>query len=80
MILMSQAEILAELPDLKAEERRVVFERLCELQDDDLVHGIGPTAEEKRLLDEEWAQFKRDGNPGTPWREVLRRVGTSSAR
>jgi hypothetical protein len=75
---MSKAEILAELPNLKAEERTQVFQRLCELQEDDLLHGVGPTAEEKKLLDEALAEFQRDGNPGTPWREVLRRIGSSS--
>jgi hypothetical protein len=77
---MSKAEILAELPNLKAEERKQVFQRLCELQEDDLLHGLGPTAEEQKLLDEALAEFARDGNPGTPWREVLRRVHSSSTR
>jgi hypothetical protein len=77
---MSKAEILAELPKLKADERRQVFERLCELQEDDLLRGVGPTEEEKKLLDEALADFQRDGNPGTPWREVLREICSSSAR
>ena len=77
---MSKTEILAELPKLKAEERTQVFERLCELQERDLLQGIGPTAEERRLLDEALAEFERDGNPGGPWREVLRRVQASRAR
>jgi hypothetical protein len=68
---MSTSEILAELPHLKAEERRQVFSRLCELQEQDLLHGVGPTDEEKRLLDEALSEFDRDGDPGTPWREVL---------
>src|SRR5438034_8909576 len=46
---MSKSEILAELPKLKAEERTQVFERLCELQEDDLLRGIGPTEEEKNF-------------------------------
>jgi hypothetical protein len=71
---MSKTEILAELPRLKADERRQVFERLCELEEQDLLHGIGPTEEEKRLLDEALAEFERDVNPGTPWRDVLRRL------
>jgi hypothetical protein len=75
---MSKAEILAELPKLKAEEREQVFQRLCELQEDDLLHGAGPTAEEMKLLDEALAEFRRDGNPGRPWREVLRKFRPSS--
>ena len=76
---MSKAEILAELPKLEAEERTQVFERLCELQERDLLHGLGPTAEEKRLLDEALAEFERDGQQGDAWREVIRRLRSSSA-
>ena len=71
---MSKTEIIAELPKLKAEERKQVFQRLCELQEDDLLHGAGPTAKEKLILDEALAAFQRDGNPGAPWRETLRRI------
>ena len=77
---MSKAEILAELPKLKAEERRQVFERLCELQERDLLEGQGPTAEEKELLDQALAAFQRDGQRGEPWREVLQRLQSSRAR
>lgn len=76
---MSKTEILAELPKLKAEERRQVFQRLCELQEDDLLHGVGPTSEEKKMLDDALAEFERDGNPGKPWREVLRQFRFPSA-
>ena len=71
---MSKAEILAELPKLKAEERTQVFERLCELQERDLVEGHGPSAEEKRLLERALAEFERDGQRGEPWRDVLHRL------
>ena len=71
---MSKTEILAELPHLKAEERTQVFQRLCELQDHDLLHGIGPSPMEKSILDDALAEFQRDGNLGTPWRETLRRI------
>jgi hypothetical protein len=77
---MSKVEILAELPKLKAEEREQIFARLCELQEDDLLHGAGPTPEEIKVLDAALADFQRDGNPGTPWREALRRIRSSSCR
>ena len=77
---MSKAEILAELPKLKAEERTQVFERLCELQERDLLERQGPTPEEKELLDQALAEFQRDGQPGEPWREVLQRLQNSRAR
>ncbi len=71
---MTISEILFELPKLKAEERTQVFERLCELQELDLLHGGGPSARDKLILDEALAEFQRDGNPGTPWRETLHRI------
>lgn len=77
---MSKAEILAELPKLKAEDRTQVFKRLCELQEEDLLHGVGPSEEEKRLLDEALAAFERDGEVGVPWREALNRIRSSSAK
>jgi hypothetical protein len=76
---MSKAEILAELPNLKAEERTQVFKRLCELQENDLLEGVGPAADEKRMLDEALGEFQRDGNAGKPWREVLGKIRSSSA-
>jgi hypothetical protein len=71
---MSHAEILAELPKLKAEERTQVFQRLCELQEQDLLNGVGPTAEERKLLDDALEEFQRDGNRGTRWRDVMRDI------
>ena len=77
---MSKAEILAELPKLKAAERTQVFERLCELQERDLLQGHGPTPEEQRLLDQALAEFERDGQRGEPWRDVLHRLQSSRPR
>lgn len=77
---MSKAEILAELPKLKAAERTQVFERLCELQERDLLQGHGPTPEEKRLLDQALAEFERDGQCGEPWRDVLHHLQSSRPR
>lgn len=74
---MSKAEILAELPLLKAEERSQLFDRLCELQDQDLLHGVGPTEAEKQLLDRELAEFERDGDAGIPWRAAIAQIRSS---
>lgn len=76
---MSKAEILAELPKLKAEERIQVLQRLCELQEQDLLQGIGPSEEEKRLLDAALADFERIPNPGTPWREFLQKIRSTKS-
>ena len=59
---------------LKAEDRIQVFQRLCELQENDLLQGIGPSDEDRKLLDSALAEFERDGNPGRPWREVLQSI------
>jgi hypothetical protein len=76
---MSKAEILAELPKLNAFERTQVFERLCELQENDLINGIGPSVDEMRVLDEALAEFRRDGIHGIPWRESLRLIRSLKA-
>ncbi len=75
---MSTAEILEELPKLTAEERQQLFERLCELQELDLINGVVPTDEEKKALDAALAEYQRDRNPGPPWREALRELGLKS--
>lgn len=76
---MSKAEILAELPKLKAEERRQIYQRLCELQEQDLIGGAGPREEEKRLLDAALAEYEKDRDRGRPWREVLGDLRTRKA-
>jgi hypothetical protein len=76
---MSKTEILAELSNLKAEERQQVFQRLCELQDEDLLHGAGPTLEEREMLDQALAEFTRDGDIGIPWRETMRQLRMARA-
>lgn len=68
---MSKAEILAELPKLEAEERRQIYQRLCELQEQDLLNGAEPSEEEKKLLDAALAEYENDHDRGWPWREVL---------
>ena len=68
---MSKAQILAELPKLKAEERRQIYQRLCELQEQDLLNGAGPSEAEKKLLDAALAEYEQDRDRGRPWREVL---------
>ena len=77
--IMSSAEILAQLPKLQAEERRQIYQRLCELQEQDLLRGAGPTDEEKRLLDAALAEYENDRDRGRPWREVLGELRTRRA-
>ena len=77
---MSKADILQELPRLGPQDRRDIFERICELEEDDMLRGGEPTAEEKALLDQELADYEQDPTAGSPWREVearIRRPATS---
>jgi hypothetical protein len=74
---MSKAEILEELPKLTPRERSQLFARLAELHEADLIGGEEPTASERQALDEALKEFKRDGDPGKPWRDVLRELRAS---
>jgi hypothetical protein len=71
---MSKSDILQELPRLALEERREIFERICELEESDLLKGGEPSAEEKALLDRELEDYTRAPAAGSPWHEVEARV------
>ena len=71
---MSKAEILQELPKLGPGERREIFERICELEEGDLLKGVGPTVEEKALLDRELEDYAQTPNAGSSWEEVEARL------
>ena len=84
---MSKAEILNALPKLGLGERREIYERIGELEEQDLLKGGELTAEEKALLDRELDASRLNPPAGSTWAEVearLRqparaRVGTSSS-
>ena len=67
---MSKADIISELPKLPLAERREIFERLCELEDEDLIKGGEPTAGEKALLDHELEEYRKNPGAGASWSEV----------
>ncbi len=71
---MSKAEILHELPTLGLQERREIFERIGELEDQDLLKGGEPTAAEKALLDRELEDYRKNPDPGSTWPEVEARL------
>jgi putative addiction module component (TIGR02574 family) len=71
---MSKAEILRELPRLPLGERREIFERIIELEDQDLLKGGEPTPQEKALLDHELEEYQRSPDAGSSWEEVKERV------
>jgi hypothetical protein len=71
---MSKIEILQELPKLALEERREIFDRICELEENDLLKGSEPTAEEKTLLDRELEDYRQSPKAGSLWHEVEGRI------
>ena len=71
---MSKAEILKELPALQPEDRRKIFDRLCDLEERDLLAGRAPTADEKALLDREMEDYRRNPDAGSSWAEVEARL------
>jgi len=73
---VSKSEILEELPKLKADERREIFERICEMEEMDLLNG-GPSAEEKELLNRELEAYRANPDAGSSWEEVKARLRKS---
>lgn len=69
---MSLTEILAEIPKLSFAERQELVRRTIELEDEEI------TPEERAILDERLADFRRNPNSGTPAEqlkaEVLQRL------
>ena len=75
---MSKMEILAELPKLELADRREIFDRICEMEEHDLLNGSSATAEEKALLDRELEEYRRNPEAGSTWNEVETRIRKSS--
>ena len=70
---MSKMEILAELPKLELADRREIFDRICEMEERDLLTG-GATDEEKALLDRELEAYRQNPEAGFTWAEVKARL------
>ena len=66
-------EILAELPKLELADRREIFDRICEIEERDLIVG-GATDEEKALLDRELEEYRQNPEAGSSWNEVEARI------
>ncbi len=72
---MSTTEILQELPKLSSVERKEIRERIWQLEEEDLLSGkIGPSDQEKTLLDRELEDYAADRNSGSSWAEVESRL------
>lgn len=66
-------EILAELPKLDVADRREIFDRLCDMEERDLLNGVA-TPQEKALLDRELEEYRRNPDSGSTWAEVEARI------
>jgi hypothetical protein len=71
---MSKSEILEQLPNLERGDRREILERIWEMEENDLVRGAQPDADEKSLLDRELAEYKANPKAGSEWNEVESRL------
>ncbi len=74
---MSKMEILAELPRLDIADRREILDRICEMEERDVLNGT-VTPEEKALLDRELEEYRRNPEAGSSWNEVQARIRKSS--
>jgi len=74
---VSKNEILEELPRLKTEDLREIFERICEMQELALLSDAGPSPEEKALLDSELKSYRSNPDAGSSWAEVEARLRKS---
>jgi putative addiction module component (TIGR02574 family) len=61
------------LPKLKLADRREILERICEIEERDLLAG-GATSEEKALLDRELEEYRQNPEAGSTWSEVEARL------
>jgi len=71
---VSKADILLELPKLEIADRREIFERICDIEERDLINGGQPTAEEKALLNRELEDYRQNPKAGSTWAEVKARL------
>jgi hypothetical protein len=71
---MSKADILQQLPELNAEDRAEILDRLWELAERDILNGVGPTAAERALLDRELEDYRQNPEAGSKWSDVELRL------
>jgi putative addiction module component (TIGR02574 family) len=69
---MSLTEILAEIPKLSFAERQELVRRTIELEDEEI------TAEERAILDERLADFRRNPNSGIPAEQLKGKTSLST--
>jgi hypothetical protein len=71
---MSKSDILEQLPNLGRGDRREILERIWEMEEEDLISGSQPEADEKLLLDCELAEYQANPTAGSDWKEAESRL------
>jgi hypothetical protein len=71
---MSKSAILDELPKLGQADRREILERICEIEEADLLRGAAIDSDEKAMLDREFEEYQTNPKVGTLWKEVEPRL------
>lgn len=75
LVAMSQADILKELPKLDSGELQEIHDRILQLEEEKLLDGrIKPSEHERKLLDGELTEYKRNPDAGSSWAEVEARL------
>lgn len=77
---MSKADILAELPNLKADELAEVQAKLDELLGETWFDDGEQSEADKAALDAALADYQKDPNAGSPWQEVKARIQAKLGR
>ena len=77
---MSKAEIIAELPNLKPEERQELRLRLAELDGDDWLDEGELTEAERALIEERFLDLEANPQTSIPWKEAKARLKASLKR
>ena len=77
---MSKSEILTELPNLSAKERREVLDRLLQLEGEGWLDAADLTEEERQLIESRLEAHGQNPDAAIPWDDVeaklLARFGT----
>lgn len=67
---MSKAEILSELPNLSAEERRELLDRLLQLEGEGWLDAADLTDDERRLIESRLEAHRQNPDAAIPWDDV----------
>ena len=67
---MSKAEILTELPNLSAKERREILDRLLQLEGEGWLDDADLTDDERQLIESRLEAHRQNPDAAIPWDDV----------